>query len=154
MRICIRFQMFIYIKQLNSPGATEIQLDVCVYILVLPTKIDFQVSPLDTIQEIKSRLAEQLNIPINQQKLVLKGKPLHDGSLRDYQISDGSKLHLIVSTQNSTNKPINDTFINELRLLASKWIVNPNEREAFVIAFQTVKSKINSIRICFLFSRK
>jgi hypothetical protein len=63
-------------------------------------------------------------------------------------------LHLIVSTQNSTNKPINDTFINELRLLASKWIVNPNEREAFVIAFQTVKSKINSIRICFLFSRK
>ncbi len=151
MRICIRFQMFIYIKQLNSPGATEIQLDVCVYILVLPTKIDFQVSPLDTIQEIKSRLSEQLNIPINQQKLVLKGKPLHDGSLRDYQISDGSKLHLIVST----NKPINDTFINELRLLASKWIVNPNEREAFVIAFQTVNSKINSIRISLvLFSRK
>jgi hypothetical protein len=64
-------------------------------------------------------------------------------------------LHLIVSTQNSTNKPINDTFINELRLLASKWIVNPNEREAFVIAFQTVNSKINSIRISLvLFSRK
>jgi hypothetical protein len=30
---------------------------------------------------------------------------------------------------------------NELRLLASKWIGNPNEREAFVIAFQMVNSK-------------
>jgi hypothetical protein len=119
--------MFIYIKLLNSPGATDIQLEV---------------SPVDTIQDIKLRLAEQLNIPFNQQKLVLKGKPLHDGLLRDYQIIDGSKLHLIVSSQNSTtsaSKPIiNNAFINELRLLASKWIENAHEREAFVIAFQTV----------------
>ncbi|CAF1289191.1 unnamed protein product [Adineta steineri] len=114
--------MFIYIKQLNSPGTNEIQLDV---------------SPLDTIQEIKSRLAQQLNIPVNQQKLVLKGKPLHDGSICDYQISDGSKLHLMVSSQTTPVKSTNNAFTNELRLLASKWIENPNEREAFVIAFQT-----------------
>ncbi|CAF0926891.1 unnamed protein product [Adineta steineri] len=114
--------MFIYIKQLNSPGTNEIQLDV---------------SPLDTIQEIKSRLAQQLNIPVNQQKLVLKGKPLHDGSICDYQISDGSKLHLMVSTQTTPVKSTNNAFANELRLLASKWIENSNEREAFVIAFQT-----------------
>ena len=123
--------MFIYIKLLNSPGATDIQLEV---------------SPVNTIHEIKSRLAEQLNIPIAQQKLVLKGKPLHDGSLRDYQIIDGSKLHLIISSQNPTttttaNKTTNNAFINELRLLASKWIDNPNEREAFVIAFQAVNLK-------------
>ncbi len=102
---------------------------------------NIQVSSSDKIQEIKSRLEKQLNIPINQQKLVLKGKPLHDGLLRDYQITDGSKLHLIISTQKSTiltNKSINNTFINELRLLASKWIDNPNEREAFVTAFQIV----------------
>ncbi len=74
----------------------------------------------------------------------MKGKPLHDGLLRDYQIIDGSKLHLIISPQTSTivsTKPINNAFINELRLLASKWIQNPNEREAFVIAFQTVNLK-------------
>ncbi|CAF1007198.1 unnamed protein product [Rotaria sp. Silwood1] len=113
--------MLIYIKQLNSPGATEIQLDV---------------SPADTIQEIKSRLSKQLNISINQQKLVLKGKPLHDGCLSDYQITDGTKLHLLISTQNSTNKPTNNVLVNELRLFASKWIQNPNERDAFIIAFQ------------------
>jgi hypothetical protein len=37
-----------------------------------------------------------------------------------------------------TTKPINNAFINEIRLLASKWIQNPNEREAFVTAFQIV----------------
>ncbi|CAF0819928.1 unnamed protein product [Rotaria sordida] len=115
--------MLIHIKVLNNPALAEIQLEV---------------SPLDTIQQIKSRLSDQLNIPISQQKLVLKGKPLHDGSILDYQIVDGSKLHLIISTQHSTisTKPVNNAFINELYLLASKWIQNPNEREAFVTAFQ------------------
>lgn len=82
-----------------------------------------------------------MNIPINQQKLVLKGKPLHDGLLSDYQIIDGSKLHLMISSSNSTiisNKSINNAFTNELYLLASKWIRNPNEREIFVSNFQTV----------------
>lgn len=99
-----------------------------------------QVSPLDTIQDIKSRLSDQLNIPVNQQKLVLKGKPLHDGSLRDHQIADGSKLHLILSTHSTIlpTKPGNIAFINELRLLAAKWINNPNDREAFITAFQKV----------------
>jgi len=115
--------MLIHIKVLNNPALAEIQLEV---------------SPLDTIQEIKSRLSNQLNIPTDQQKLVLKGKPLHDGSLRDHQIADGSKLHLILSTNYSSipTKTMNTAFINELRLLASKWTQNPNEREAFVTAFQ------------------
>jgi len=115
--------MLIHIKVLNNPALAEVQLEV---------------SPNDTIQGIKSRLSDQLNIPIDQQKLVLKGKPLHDGSLQDHQIVDGSKLHLMISTNYSTPpiKQVNNAFINELRLLASKWIQNPNEREAFVTAFQ------------------
>ncbi|CAF1525568.1 unnamed protein product [Adineta ricciae] len=114
--------MIIYIKQLNSPGTNEIQLDV---------------SPYDTIQQIKSRLAEQLHIPENQQKLVVKGKPLHDGSICDYQITDGAKLHLIISTQSTPTKPMAaNSLSNELRMLASKWANSPTEREAFVTAFQ------------------
>lgn len=102
-------------------------------------------TPLDTIQDIKTRLSNQLNIPINQQKLVLKGKPLHDGSLRDHQIVDGSKLHLMLSNNvtPSPSKPVNTAFTNELRLLASKWIDNPNDREAFIIAFQKVNFATN-----------
>ncbi|CAF4393751.1 unnamed protein product, partial [Rotaria sp. Silwood2] len=127
--------MLIHIKVLNNPALAEVQLEV---------------SPLDTIQEIKSRLSNQLNIPVSQQKLVLKGKPLHDGSIRDYQIVDGSKLHLIISTQHSTisTKPVNNAFINELDLLASKWIQNPNEREAFVNAFQReMKNTIDNLSL-------
>jgi len=115
--------MFIHIKVLNNPALAEVQLEV---------------SPYDTIQQIKSRLSDQLNIPVNQQKLVLKGKPLHDGSLEDHHIADGSKLHLITSVHHitPTTKPVNTAFTNELRLLAAKWIDNPNDRDAFVTAFQ------------------
>jgi hypothetical protein len=68
---------------------------------------------------------------------------LHDGSLRDHQIADGTKLHLILSTHSSPTptKPVNNAFVNELRLLASKWIDNPNEREAFITSFQSVSSR-------------
>jgi len=116
--------MLIHIKVLNRPALAEIKLEV---------------SPLDTIQAIISRLSDQLNIPISQQKLVLKGKPLHDGLLRDHQIVDGSKLHLIISTHYSPlpTKPVNNEFVTELHLLASKWIHNPTDREIFVTAFLT-----------------
>jgi hypothetical protein len=36
---------------------------------------------------------------------------------------------------------MNNVLINELRLLASKWIENPNDREAFVTAFQIVNQR-------------
>ncbi|CAF0897989.1 unnamed protein product [Adineta steineri] len=138
--------MLIHIKVLNNPALAEIQLEVSLIylssLLLIKEKLKSQVSPTDTVQEIKSRLSNQLNIPINQQKLVLKGKPLHDGSLEDYHIVDGSKLHLILSTNSTiSTKPINNAFLNELHSLASKWIQNANEREAFVNAFQREMKK-------------
>lgn len=44
------------------------------------------------------------------------------------------------ATSAKATKPVNSPFINELHLLASKWIQNPNEREAFVNAFQRVNN--------------
>ena len=114
--------MKISIKVLNNPNLGEIQ---------------YEVDSKDTIQQIKLRLSDQLNIPINQQKLVFKGKSLHDGSLGEYQIIDGSKIHLMTQVQ-PTIKPVNSAFVNELYLLAAKWIPNPNERDSFVTAFQKV----------------
>lgn len=136
------FQMFISIRLLNNPGAADIQFEVCSIDCIFHRNNKFpQVSPLDKIQDIKARIFEQINIPINQQKLVFKGKPLHDGSLQDHQITDGTKLHLIIVPQQSTIVPMNNVLINELRLLASKWIENPNDREAFVTAFQIVNQR-------------
>ena len=55
--------------------------------------------------------------------------------ISDYSIVDGSKIHLMISPV----KVEANTFVNELRLLASKWVENPNERELFVKVFQAVK---------------
>ncbi|CAF0750428.1 unnamed protein product [Didymodactylos carnosus] len=132
--------MFIYIKLLN--GGTETKLEV---------------SPLDSVSEIKSRLAYQLNVPVNQQKLVLKGKPLLDGSvLHDYDVIEGTKLHLIVSknyslpSQTTTTDQINNRqnnsgnsqhneqspLMNNLRAVATKWL-DPHDTEALLTAFHT-----------------
>lgn len=96
-----------------------------------------QVSSTDTIQQLKTRLVDRFNIPIHQQKLVLRGKTLHDGTLADHQIVDGAKLHLIVS-QLAPAKPVNNALIDQLNLLAEKWTSNPHDREIFVDGFLKV----------------
>jgi len=70
-----------------------------------------------TVIYVKELVAKQLKIPVTQQKLVFKGKTLTDEmSLRDYNISEGNKIHLfaIDSTSGSqqqstptTNRDIN-----------------------------------------------
>ena len=95
-----------------------------------------------------------MNIPIHQQKLVHKGKPLHEGTLEDCHIADGTKLHLISSstTTPASSKPINSAFLCELQQLASKWLQNPQEREAFVNAFQKVRTNSSvHVDLCFFF---
>lgn len=69
---------------------------------------------------------------------------MHDGSLSDYQIADGAKLHLIIGST-STSQPSEKTWINELRLLAAKFHENLIDREAFVTAFQKVIVQVSFI---------
>lgn len=94
---------------------------------------------------MKNFISDRLNIPVQQQKLILRGKPLHDGSLKDHAINDGCKLHLMVSgTLNplpTSRSPANSALVDQLKLLASKWTSDANAREAFVTAFQTVRER-------------
>jgi len=46
---------------------------------------------------VKQLVARELDIPVDQQRLVFRGKTLADSqSLGDYNIVDGTKLHLVV----------------------------------------------------------
>lgn len=50
-----------------------------------------------SVSFVKQLVARELDIPVDQQRLVFRGKTLSDShSLGDYDIVDGTKLHLVV----------------------------------------------------------
>ncbi|XP_030050105.1 ubiquitin-like protein 4A isoform X1 [Microcaecilia unicolor] len=62
-----------------------------------------QVSEQEKILTVKSLVAEKLNVPLGQQRLLYKGKALSDDHrLSDYSIGPDSKLNLVVK---SLDKP-------------------------------------------------
>ena len=137
--------MLIHVKVLNHPSIAETSFEVKASSLwFVSSTPSLQVSPSDTIQQLKTLVSDRLHIPVQQQKLILRGKPLHEGSLRDYSIADGAKLHLAVSgTLNAvpTSSPTSPAFVEQLKLLAAKWTNDPKAREEFVAAFQTVANE-------------
>lgn len=68
-----------------------------------------EVTTSSLISSIKQQVAMELDIPVDQQRLVFKGKTLADGQcLRDYNIVDGNKLHLFVrKNEEPTDTPEN-----------------------------------------------
>lgn len=57
----------------------------------------FKVSASSSISAVKQLVAQELQIPVDQQRLVFRGKTLSDGlSLEDYNIEEGNRLHLFV----------------------------------------------------------
>lgn len=50
-----------------------------------------------SVNFVKQLVSRELDIPVDQQRLVFRGKTLSDGNcLGDYDIVDGTKLHLVV----------------------------------------------------------
>lgn len=60
-------------------------------------EVRLEVSENDQISLIKELASEKLDVPVEQQRLLFKGKTLADSStLGEHQITEGSKLHLSV----------------------------------------------------------
>ncbi|XP_029464167.1 ubiquitin-like protein 4A isoform X3 [Rhinatrema bivittatum] len=69
-------------------------------------KCSIKVSEQEKICAVKSLVAEKLNVPSGQQRLLYKGKALSDEHrLSDYSIGPDSKLNLVVK---SLDKPLTE----------------------------------------------
>ena len=64
--------------------------------LTLKTLIIF-IEPSDSIEDVKEKIKENEGIPVDQQRLIYKGKQLEDKrTIADYNIKRSSYLHLIL----------------------------------------------------------
>src|SRR5262249_51788821 len=77
------------------------EISIKIKVLKSTESYTVRISKLDSIAQLKQRIAEASGIAAGQQRLLLKGKSLADGQLvMDYGIADGALIHLTVM-----NKP-------------------------------------------------
>jgi len=97
---------------------------------------NIEVSATASVNSVKQIVAEQLSIPVEQQRLVFRGKTLLDSeSLCDYNIVEGNKLHLFVRDDDNTPPPPPPDFFEELQKFLEKHF-NPSDAQKVLEEFQ------------------
>ncbi|XP_031561929.1 ubiquitin-like protein 4A [Actinia tenebrosa] len=73
---------------------------------------ELEVSETEPVLSVKALVSREMNVEVDDQRLVYRGKTLTDNCcLHDYEVTDGAKLHLFVKKSSE---------VSELRAKCSK----------------------------------
>jgi len=73
------------------------------------------VSPGDAVDSLKERVASLLGVAVHNQRILYRGKTLQEGtSLKEYNLVEGAKLHLVVKKEDSPTKCENKSAANKV----------------------------------------
>ncbi|XP_055677725.1 ubiquitin-like protein 4A [Lutzomyia longipalpis] len=76
------------------------------------TECDIEISEEGTVQELKMKIAEEMNIPVSHQKLLRTGFTLaNNRTLDSYGIKDGTKLVLLTKKPDTLEEAIHKSFL-------------------------------------------
>ncbi|XP_034950889.1 ubiquitin-like protein 4A [Chelonus insularis] len=114
-----------------------------------------EISPSETVLELKNKVSELLGVEVSQQKLLLTGKTLADENPLSFYpgIKDGSKLNLVVkkTTQGSSEDkaPTQENgaeLLSDTALKILKHYYRTAESEAIVNELiKAIRSKVNNL---------
>jgi len=98
-----------------------------------------------SVSFIKQLVARELDVPVDKQRLLFRGKTLADSQcLRDYNIVDGNKLHLVVRNSelgSECGSSESSIFYTELR----KTLSNHFSPEDVNKVLDNFKKEMNSV---------
>lgn len=93
----------------------------------------------DTVDNLKELVAANLGVPLHNQRILHRGKTLQEGtSLKEYNLQEGAKLHLVVKKEGSTNKSLDSEskrFEEELYKQMRKSFKSDEDTRKVVVAF-------------------
>ena len=82
----------------NSSSQLRLVLRLGMLIYINGKSSTLEVQPLDTIQNVKAKIENRVNVPIDQQTLYFQDKQLLDGcTLHDYNVHNESTLYLALT---------------------------------------------------------
>ena len=130
-----------------------------IYIRTLDGKYFFiNISPLNTIKDIKNKINGSKGIPVEEQKLFFQGKVLEDiKTIEQYNILPESTLHLTIKSETLKNNQTNNKKVNlnediSIKFINKKIIFIQTLNEVFNIdvkesdTIKSVKDKIKNLK--------
>ncbi|XP_059610672.1 ubiquitin-like protein 4A [Phlebotomus argentipes] len=86
--------MKVIVKELNGKGC------------------DIEISETSTVQELKVRIAESMNIPVSHQRLLRMGFTLaNNRTLQSYDVKEGTKLMLLTKKPDTLEEVMHKSFL-------------------------------------------
>jgi len=94
----------------------------------------------DSVDRLKELVAEQLNVATCNQRILFRGKTLQEGTnIKEYNLNEGAKLHLVVKKDVSVAKAEHETgakkFEEELFKQMRKSFKSDDDTRKVVLAF-------------------